>query len=91
MQQVYKTARYVRTREQEDKPILMRPYSHIYPAMQAVCPAFWQCVLGLFPELNVKEILGEDMAVTLQILFDFVRSLLHVRWQHAVNLRYMCT
>lgn len=36
MQQVCQTARYVRTREQEDKAILIT-YSQIYSAMQAVC------------------------------------------------------
>jgi len=65
MQQVCKTARYVRTREQEDKSILMRLYSQIYPAIHVAQTVIWQCVLGLFPELSTKEILGEDMAVTL--------------------------
>lgn len=63
MGEVCKTDKYVRTGERQDKPLL-RPGSQISPAMHSVWPTIWQCILGLFPELN-KEIPVEDMTVTL--------------------------
>lgn len=63
MGEVCKTDKYVRTGEQQDKPLL-RPGSQKAPAMHSLWPTIWQCILGLFPELN-KKIPVEDMTVTL--------------------------
>jgi len=55
--------RHRRTREQ-GKSISMIPSSQIFPAVHMMT-AIWQCALGFFPDLNVKEMLEEVTAVIL--------------------------